>query len=122
MLTAYIALVSAEPADIVTSKVFLDVFISGAKNTHNRIVIGLFGITLPKTTENFRRLCMGNYELDEEHLVELTAKWDKMTDEEHRAEGVHTLDGMLEKMKLKVPSHGHYKWSEFHVLKKDKYI
>ena len=58
---SYMALVSAEPADTVTSKVFMDIFYHGSTEVHNRIVIGLFGLTLPKTTENFRRLCMGDY-------------------------------------------------------------
>ena len=61
LAASYIALVSAEPADIVTSKVFMDIYYTGAHSTHNRIVIGLFGITLPKTTENFRKLCIGDY-------------------------------------------------------------
>lgn len=41
----------------VTSKVFFDVTIGG--QSAGRIVLGLFGDDLPKTTQNFEKLCTG---------------------------------------------------------------
>ena len=56
-ILSIISAVLAEPLDTVTSKVFFDVEIDG--NSAGRIVFGLFGDTVPKTTENFRALCTG---------------------------------------------------------------
>lgn len=41
----------------ITKKVFLDIEIEGGES--GRITIGLFGITAPRTTDNFRALCTG---------------------------------------------------------------
>lgn len=43
--------------ETVTSKVFFDVEIGG--EPAGRVVMGLFGETVPKTAENFRALCTG---------------------------------------------------------------
>lgn len=48
--------VNAEDAEI-TTKVYMDVAIAGREE--GRVVIGLFGNLVPKTSENFRALCTG---------------------------------------------------------------
>mmetsp|Transcript_8124 Transcript_8124/g.19992 ORF Transcript_8124/g.19992 Transcript_8124/m.19992 type:complete len:198 (-) Transcript_8124:126-719(-) len=47
---------TADPEE-VTSKVFFDIEIEGGEG--GRVVLGLFGKTVPKTAENFRALCTG---------------------------------------------------------------
>ena len=56
-LLAASAIVSAEPLDAVTKKVYFDIEIDG--KAAGRVVFGLFGDTVPKTAENFRALCTG---------------------------------------------------------------
>ena len=57
LLAATASIASGDTIDKVTNKVFFDIEIDGEKA--GRIVMGLFGETVPKTTENFRALCTG---------------------------------------------------------------
>lgn len=55
-ICAIVAAVDPDSAK-VTSKVFFDIEIDGKAS--GRILFGLFGDVVPKTTENFRALCTG---------------------------------------------------------------
>mmetsp|Transcript_4612 Transcript_4612/g.10004 ORF Transcript_4612/g.10004 Transcript_4612/m.10004 type:complete len:196 (+) Transcript_4612:19-606(+) len=57
VLALVVVVTIAKNLESVTSKVFFDVEIGG--QPAGRIVMGLFGETVPKTAENFRALCTG---------------------------------------------------------------
>lgn len=53
----FCAVAFASDLEAITSKVYFDVEIGG--EPAGRILMGLFGKTVPKTAENFRALCTG---------------------------------------------------------------
>ncbi|KAJ2626549.1 Peptidyl-prolyl cis-trans isomerase B, partial [Coemansia sp. RSA 1290] len=57
MMALSARLVQAARGPVITSKVFFDIEQNG--ESLGRIVIGLFGKTVPKTAENFRALATG---------------------------------------------------------------
>ena len=54
IINALVAHVSADSDTLVTSKAYLDISIG--KEPKGRIVIGMFGKTVPKTVKNFEAL------------------------------------------------------------------
>lgn len=57
LLLITVACLAKKDLEEITSKVFFDVEADG--KSVGRIVMGLFGSTVPKTAENFRALCTG---------------------------------------------------------------
>jgi peptidylprolyl isomerase len=56
-LLVIVALAAAKNLETITSQVYFDIEVDG--RAAGRILIGLFGETVPKTAENFRALCTG---------------------------------------------------------------
>jgi len=56
-MATFSAVFGQSEAEKITSKVFFDIQTSNGKS--GRIILGLFGETVPKTAENFRALCTG---------------------------------------------------------------
>lgn len=56
-LFVIVALAAAKNLETITSQVYFDIEVDG--RAAGRILIGLFGETVPKTAENFRALCTG---------------------------------------------------------------
>lgn len=57
LLLALFAIVSCTDKPEITNKVFFDISIGGA--APERVIFGLYGKVVPKTSENFRALCTG---------------------------------------------------------------
>ena len=57
ILVALFAIVSCTDKPEITNKVFFDISIGGA--APERVIFGLYGKVVPKTSENFRALCTG---------------------------------------------------------------
>uniref|UniRef100_A0AAV1TT53 Peptidyl-prolyl cis-trans isomerase n=1 Tax=Peronospora matthiolae TaxID=2874970 RepID=A0AAV1TT53_9STRA len=62
-LAALALLVQADSTPTITTQVYFDVEIDG--QPEGRIVMGLYGEVVPKTTENFRALCTGEMGIGE---------------------------------------------------------
>ena len=58
LFAALVATVMAEPLAEITQKVYFDIEVDGA--SAGRIVMGMFGNTVPKTTKNFATLADGS--------------------------------------------------------------
>merc|ERR1711934_1346020 len=58
LISAFVAVTLADTLDTVTEKVFFDIEVDGKHE--GRIVFGMFGDTVPKTTKNFATLADGS--------------------------------------------------------------